>query len=406
MTKYIPHQPTPRQADFLLCEGREAFYGGAAGGGKSDALLMAALQFADVDQYAAIIFRRTHADLALDGALMDRAADWLSQTDAKWKGQDKRWEFPSGASLTFGYMEHESNKFRYKSAEFQFVGFDELTQFSETQYRFMFSRLRRRQGAAVPLRMRGASNPGDVGHDWVKDRFLTHSKDRVFIPARIADNPHLDQTEYVQSLAELDPVTRAQMLKGDWDAYEGGMFRREWLSKTQDVCPAEVAARIRYWDKAGTKDAGAYTAGVRMSITKAGLVVVEDVVRGQWSSFKRNEIIRQTAEHDQATHPGTVAWLEQEPGSGGKESAEISVKELAEFEVHTERATGEKATRLGPFASQAEAGNVVLVRGPWNKAYIDELVLLPNGQYKDQGDGSSGAYNKLILARKKELMFW
>ena len=226
MTPYIVHQPTERQSHFLSLDCLEAFFGGAAGGGKSDALLMAGLQFADIPGYSAILFRQTYADLALPGALMDRANEWLYGTDAHWSGQEKKWTFPSGATLNFGYLETESDKFRYRSSEFQFIGFDELTNFTETQYRFLFSRLRRTTDIDVPLRMRSASNPGGVGHDWVKERFIgTRSTPPVvpdvFVPAKLSDNPHLSQDEYQRSLEQLDPVTKAQLLSGDWDAYKG-----------------------------------------------------------------------------------------------------------------------------------------------------------------------------------------
>jgi len=241
---WIPHLPTPRQARFLTIPSREAFYGGAAGGGKSDALLMAALQYVTVPGYSAIIFRKTYADLSLPGALMDRAADWL-QGKAHWSDKTKTWTFPSGATVSFGYMEHEKDKFRYKGAEYQFVGFDELTQFTETQYRFMFSRLRRLTGATVPIRMRGASNPGDTGHEWVKKRFVKPGRKGVpFIPARIRDNPHLDFADYVQSLNELDPITRRQMLAGDWDAFAGGRFLKEWFGEFRIECDER---RKIYW---------------------------------------------------------------------------------------------------------------------------------------------------------------
>ncbi|GAF75153.1 unnamed protein product, partial [marine sediment metagenome] len=115
LTKWIPHQPTVKQQAFLKLWQTEAFYGGAAGGGKSDALLMAALQYVDVPDYAAILFRRTYADLALPGALMDRAGEWLGGTEAHWSGQDKRWTFPSGATLTFGYLDTDADRYRYQS---------------------------------------------------------------------------------------------------------------------------------------------------------------------------------------------------------------------------------------------------------------------------------------------------
>ena len=161
--RWIPHSPTPKQRQFLDCTAKEVFYGGAAGGGKTDALLMAALQYVDVPGYRALLFRRTFADLNLPGALMDRARDWLGGTPARWNAHDHVWTFPSGASLTFGYLETERDKYRYQSSELQYIGFDELTQFGESQYLYLFSRLRRLAGSEVPLRMRSSLKPRRPG---------------------------------------------------------------------------------------------------------------------------------------------------------------------------------------------------------------------------------------------------
>jgi hypothetical protein len=190
---------------------------------------MAALQYVEVPGYTALLLRRTYADLALPGALMDRAADWLRPTAARWREKEKTWLFPSGATLSFGYLETESSKYRYQGAEFQFCGIDELSQWSESAYRYLFSRLRRLKGSEVPIRMRAASNPGA---EWVKQRFLIEGPEagRVFVPARLADNPHLDQAQYRRTLQQLDPITRRQLLEGDWDARpEGALFKREWF---------------------------------------------------------------------------------------------------------------------------------------------------------------------------------
>jgi Terminase large subunit, T4likevirus-type, N-terminal len=251
MTRYVPHTPHPRQHVFLTLNTREAFYGGAAGGGKSDALLMAALQYVDVPGYSALLVRRTYTELALPGAIMDRAIEWLAGTDARWNQQDKVFEFPSGASLAFGYLQHAADKFRYQSAEFQFVGFDEVSQFPEADYRYLFSRLRKPTAgplSGVPLRMRSASNPGGIGHHWVRSRFVRREQqeddvappeagERVFVRARLADNPSLDQVSYEESLAELSSVYRRQLLDGDWDVREGGSCFTEfdWENHTLDL---------------------------------------------------------------------------------------------------------------------------------------------------------------------------
>jgi hypothetical protein len=107
----------------------ELLYGGAAGGGKSDALLMAALQFIQYKNYNALLLRKTYSELALPEAIMDRAFQWLEGTDAEWHAKEYRWSFPSGANLSFGYLQSENDKFRYQSSAFQFIGFDELTEF-------------------------------------------------------------------------------------------------------------------------------------------------------------------------------------------------------------------------------------------------------------------------------------
>src|SRR5262249_37129855 len=137
---YVPHTPTDRQKLFLDLPHREAFYGGAAGGGKSDALLMGALEHVNEPGYAALILRRTFADLKKPKALLDRAKEWLSNTGATYNSQDHQWVFPSGAILAFGYLQNEDDKFQYQSAEYQYIAFDELTQFTETQYTYLFSR--------------------------------------------------------------------------------------------------------------------------------------------------------------------------------------------------------------------------------------------------------------------------
>ncbi len=235
----MPTNPTAKQAAFLWLPVLEAFYGGAAGGGKSEALLAAALAYADIPGYTALLLRRTYQSLALPGALMDRAKQWLLDTPGTWRAKDHSWEFPTSdprrpARLVFGYCEDDRDLDRYASAEFQFIGFDELTQFTEPQYRFFFSRLRGPEKgplAAVPLRMRSASNPGNIGHAWVKSRFIAHGREhgRVFIPATSRDNEHVGAA-YSRSLEELDPVMRARLRDGDWDVEEvGEFFARAWI---------------------------------------------------------------------------------------------------------------------------------------------------------------------------------
>lgn len=225
---------SPKQAAFLLLDCLEAFYGGAAGGGKSDALLAAALQYVDVPGYAALILRRSFRQLDQPDAIMARSKEWLmphrDTGGVHWNDDAKRWTFPSGATLTFGYLDHDDDVYNYQGPAFQFIGWDELTQFDEKPYDYLFSRSRRRKdlkSLGVPVRHRSASNPGGVGHAWVKARFIapeTRKPGVIFIPARMEDNPGLDVDEYRLSMSHLDPVLRAQLEEGDWGVFEGAAF--------------------------------------------------------------------------------------------------------------------------------------------------------------------------------------
>jgi predicted phage terminase large subunit-like protein len=178
---------------------------------------------------------------------------------------------------------------------------------------------------------------------------------------------------------------------------EGVLFQRAWFPIV--AAAPRVRQRVRYWDKAATQDGGDYSAGVLMAKSEAGQFYVEDVTRGQWSALKREAVIEQTA-HLDAERGRTTIWVECEPGSGGKESAELTVRRLAGFPVHAERVTGDKVTRARPLAAQAEAGNVFLVKGPWNRTFLDELCAFPYARHDDQVDAAAGAFNKLALKRK------
>jgi predicted phage terminase large subunit-like protein len=409
LTSYIPHQPTAKQQAFLLLDQLEAFYGGAAAGGKSEGLLMAALQYVDEPGYNALLLRKTYKDLSLPEALMDRAQQWLGPTDARWREAIKTWEFPSGATLTFGYLAAERDKFSYRSAEFHFIGFDELTGFSESSYRFLFSRLRRKATAlGLPIRMRSASNPGDIGHEWVKQRFLIEgpSRGRVFIPAKLEDNPHVDRDEYIKSLGELDPVTLRQLLHGDWEVRPAGpVFQRGWFEIVDDA-PADLRP-VRYWDLAATKPRPNrdpdWTVGCLLA-EKAGVWFVLDVRRLRGTPGEVEAFIRTTAQEDGRS---VKVYMEQEPGASGVNTIATYRKVLKGYAFWPDTKDDSKSTRAGPASSAAQAGNVKLVRrrnpdgsrgGAWITTFLDEVTEFPFGNHDDQVDAFSGGMAMLATS--------
>lgn len=170
----------------------------------------------------------------------------------------------------------------------------------------------------------------------------------------------------------------------------GGFFA--WENLTTIDAPPMIKRKVRYWDKAGTEGGGAYTAGVLMGLGVDGRYYVLDVVREQWEAPEREKKMRATAEKD---GNDVDIWIEQEPGSGGKESAQATVRNLSGYKIRAERATGDKAVRAEPYSVQVEANNVRIVKAGWNKAFIDEHKTFPVGKYKDQIDAAGGAFNKL-----------
>lgn len=175
----------------------------------------------------------------------------------------------------------------------------------------------------------------------------------------------------------------------------GGFFEWEKL-EIVDAHP-KIREWVRYWDKAGTQDGGKRTAGVRIGRGVDGVFYVTDVVTGQWNAANREAAIKLTAGMDGLP---VTQWIEQEPGSGGKESAEGTIANLAGYNIKAERPTGDKEFRAEPYAVQVKAGNVKLLRGPWNQLFIDEHKTFPRGKFKDQIDAAAGALNKLAVPNK------
>ena len=402
---FCPEEASLTQKVFLRSYALEGLFGGAAGGGKSSALLMAALQYVDVPNYSAILFRRTYADLALPGALMDRFRNWvMSYEDVHWNANSYVATFPSGARVSFGYLNNTNDYLRYKGSEFQFIGMDEVTEIRESDYRYMFSRLRRPASgplSKVPLRMRSASNPAP---NWVRQRFIVEGKNeqRFFVPSFLTDNPGIDAESYRQALSVLDPIERRRLEMGDWWATTlGTLFDRTDfpIIDGSDVPEITSSARaVRYWDLAATEPHSGntdpdWTVGTLMLFDQ-GISYIMDVRKIRAKSDKVETLISQTAQEDGKS---VAIRMEQEPGSSGKALIDQYARYVVPgWDLQGIRSSGDKETRARPFAAAVANGNVRLVRGKWITDWLDEISSFPEAcTHDDQVDSAVGAFTFL-----------
>ena len=242
--------PQPVQRKFMARREYECLYGGAAGGGKTDALLAEVTRQIDIPHYRAILFRDTVPQLE---GMISRSQELYKSAfpRAKYNSTKMWWTFPNGAKIMFGHMQREEDKLQYQGKSYDFIGFDELTHFSQTQYMYLMSR-NRPTGPGTRVYIRATCNPGGKYGNWVKQRFITPSppatpikseyevitpsgevikqtKHRIFIPATVFDNKKLLENDpsYLANLAMLPEAEKNALLYGSWDSFEGQVFT-EW----------------------------------------------------------------------------------------------------------------------------------------------------------------------------------
>jgi predicted phage terminase large subunit-like protein len=454
----IRPQPGPQEA-FLSSLADIAIVGGAAGGGKTWSLLLEPLRHVENKHFGAVIFRRTYPQITNEGGLWDEAAELYPHLRAGRNENDLEYRFPSGMTVSFSHLQHGKDADKWTGAQVPLIGFDQLEEFEERQFWYLLTRNRSARAGVRPY-VRATCNPvpdDDIVGGWLnrliswwwdpgtgyaipersgvlrwfvrlgeelhwadtREELLRRFRDRpeteirpkslTFIPADLDDNPALElaDPDYRAWLMAQPLVERERLLKGNWKikATKGKVFNREWFKSILSAVPADVTSWVRYWDKAGTEGGGKFSAGVLVGKRVNGRTVLANVVRGQWSALNRETIIKQTAESDRARFGNVEIWTEQEPGSGGKESAEATVRMLAGFAVHADRVTGDKVTRAGPLAAQVEAGNVDLL-SPLGEpaagtqvsaleAFLVEAQNFDGTGVCDQIDAASGAFNKV-----------
>lgn len=256
----------------------EALYGGAAGGGKSDALVIEALRQVHIPHYKGLILRKTFPQLS---ELIDKSLSYYPRAfpKARYNASSHTWLFPSGARIRFGSMHRLQDKTQYQGLSYDFIAFDELTHFAWEEYSYLFSR-NRPNGPGTRVYIRATANPGGIGHGWVKSRFITpappmtpiqdvvrwqipgggfeeRTQSRIFVPSTVYDNPALleNDPDYVQRLASMPEAERKALLYGDWESFSGQVFL-EWRNLpehyadrkgTHVISPFRVPSDWKVW---------------------------------------------------------------------------------------------------------------------------------------------------------------
>lgn len=436
----IKPNPGP-QTDFSATPVDIAIYGGAAGGGKTWSLLFEPLRHILNPHFGAVIFRRTYPEITNEGSLWDESVRLFGPIGAKPNNSNLLWKFPSGAAISFAHMQHETDRFLYQGAQIPLIEFDELTHFTRDQFFYMLSRNRSTSG--IKPYIRASTNPD--ASSWVRElvdwwidtesgypipersgkiryfvnrggeifwfasraeaRSFTNGepseKSFTFIPASLYDNPVLMGADpgYEINLKNLPAVDRERLLKGNWNIrYQAGAFFKREFFKFVDALPAGERHTIRYWDRAASENKGDFTVGAKLSRDDHGFIYVEDIVRGRWSPRGVEQAILSTASRDGRD---ALIFLEQEGGSSGVSDVQYLIRALHGYSVYAHKKTGSKADMAKPFAAQVEAGNVYLLRAPWNEAFINECVYFSgDGKgFDDQVDASSGAFSKISEGR-------
>jgi predicted phage terminase large subunit-like protein len=443
MVTIIKPQEGPQHA-FLATPVDIAFYGGAAGGGKSHALIMDPLRYIRRPGFGAVIFRRTHPQITSEGGLWDTAGTIYPHVGGIPYDSLTEYRFPTKGggfnTIAFKHMQHEKTRLEYQGAQIPMMGFDELPHFTRGQFTYMLSRARTLCG--IKPYIRGTCNPDP--DSWVKDwvswyidpetgyaipersgqiRYLVRDSDTLywssskedlaknyptlrplsftFIKASLTDNKILMEKnpEYEANLMALPKVEREQLFGGNWNVRRapGSYFKREWFGTPLGTLPMKPVKVVRYWDRAATEPSEEspdpdWTAGVKACIFGDGTFCIMHVERFRHSPGKTRERIRATVDLD---GPDVEQVFEEDPGASGKTEMWDLLNSLAGYNVHACRVDENKVTRALPFSAMVENGSVRVLKGPWLGAYMDELEAFDIGAHDDQVDGSSGAFNRL-----------
>ena len=395
--------------------------------------------------FNAVIFRRNSSQIFNEGGLWDNAMNMYRSLGVESvKTPYPQIRFPSGAKIRFSHLQYDKDVHAWQGAQVVLLAFDELVHFTANQFFYMLSR--NRSTCGVKPYCRATCNPDadswlasfiqwywdpDTGypipersgkiryfvrigddiywgdskaeiireHPQVKSEWI---KSFTFIASKLTDNKILMESDpgYLGNLMAQSEVERERLLNGNWKIRPaaGKYFKREYFTIV-DVMP-KVVSWVRSWDLAASVVTDANpspdaTAGVLMGRTKDGQFIVADVKHVRSMSNDVRKLVYSTATLDRVRYNSVKITVPQDPGQAGKEQASSYIKMLAGFKVESVRPNGSKENRADPFASQVQAGNVMLLRGEWNNEFISELEGFPDGSHDDMVDAASDAFNEL-----------
>lgn len=427
------------QERFARCSADIAIFGGAAGGGKSYALLFEPLYHVHRPNFSAVIFRESYPQITAPGGLWDTSCALYPQTGAVMHKSDMSWVWKSGAKVKFAHMQGNDGVYAWQGSQIALIGWDELTHHSMHQFFYMLSR--NRSICGIRPYIRGTCNPD--ADSWVADfiswwidpetgypiperagvlRYFRRINDEVhwvdkddvdslgipprsvtFIPSKVSDNAILLKTnpDYVANLMSLPLVERERLLEGNWKIRRGaGKVFNRYNFPITTIAP-EGGEMVRYWDFAATEqkirgdDPDATSAVLMQKIN--GTYIVHDCITATIGPADVEDLFDATtardveyAKHYKARY--SVRW-EVEPGSAGKRESYRLAKKLAGLDAIGIRSEGDKVSRARSVASQVAIQNIQLLAGAWNDAYLTELHVFPDGKHDDRVDATSGAFN-------------
>ncbi len=453
MPKILTPQKGAQEA-FLASSADICIYGGSAGSGKSYAELLDPLRYKNVKGFGAVIFRQNHNQIFSEGGLWDTANEIYGgiKNAKSWKGSSA-WEFNDAygrkvSRIGFAHIEADRDLQKWQGSQLCGIYYDELTHFSEHQFFYMLSR--NRSACGVKPYVRATCNPDadswvakfiewwineETGYPiqersgvlrymirrdgqinwadskeelWEKFDLKTEEeksepKSVTFIAATIYDNKILIQKDpsYLANLKALPEVERERLLNGNWKIKPaaGLYFKRTQIGEFLEVIPADVVSWCRGWDLAATAESEggepAYTAGVLMGKRKNGRYIIADVKNVRMSAGDVRQLIKHTAQQDNAQFKRVTVRLPQDPAQAGKDQAQSFIKFLSGFNVYARKESGNKELRAEPVAAQWQAGNFDLLIGDWNDMYLSQLESFPQSKFKDMVDATSSAFNEL-----------